>query len=383
MHRNKQKLIFSSPNMGEYNKLVFRTLMKGLGQEYILPPPITVDTVRIGTRHSHELACQPYRISLGDEIRAIQSGADALILSAGQDACRYRYYWSSQKQVLSRIFARDIPFFVIQHEDVLGSLKALVEWCQAAISPGELQALLGTINQKIDLHDALGILYRMARMRDRHAARFLYCRYGKMIEKSQNSADLESLFSPMKSDFGSLTSDCETAPELRVMLVGSVYEVLETEANNHIEDMLADLGVLPVPMLNYHALASFRFVPSEVAVFCNRFRPAHREMGRRLLSLMKSPSLIRHCGFGGFGSYNVGLAACARELGYDGVIHMYPFFCMPEIIAKGFLKEISSDQDIPIMSIVTDERNSDLGFRAKVEAFVDLLHWKKQRLCSV
>lgn len=383
MYKKKDRLKFSSPNMGDYNKLVFRTLMEKLGQEYFLPPPITADTVRMGTRYSHELACQPYRISLGDEIRAIQSGANAIILSAGADACRYRYYWSSQKQALRRILDRDIPFFVIKHEDVVGSLETFAECCEVGISQRELLDLMRTINLKIDLYDALGILYRMERMHDRSAARFLYGRYWNIIEKTGNSVELESVFAAMKRDFESLTSGSGPAPELKVMLIGSVYEVLETEANNHVEDMLADLGALTIPMLNYHALASFRCAPNEAAAFCDRFRPAHREMGRRLLSLIKTPSLIRHYGFGGFGSYNIGLAACAKDLGYDGVIHLYPFFCMPEIIAKSFLKEISVAQDIPIMSIVTDENNSDLGFRAKVEAFVDLLQWKKRRACRV
>ena len=52
---------------------------------------------------------------------------------------------------------------------------------------------------------------------------------------------------------------------------------------------------------------------------------------------------------------------------------------MPEIILKPLIKQKCAADDIPVLSIVADDNNSDIGFRTRIEAFVDLMRWKKNK----
>ena len=68
----------------------------------------------------------------------------------------------------------------------------------------------------------------------------------------------------------------------------------------------------------------------------------------------------------------------ARQ-GYDGVIQLAPFTCIPEIVAKGVLPSVSRDLDIPIISFFLDEQTGEAGFRTRLEAFVDLLVRRREQ----
>ena len=200
-----------------------------------------------------------------------------------------------------------------------------------------------------------------------------------MILAVNDTKELRLMFFEIKKRFVELLNAKAAKPDLKIMLIGSIYEVLEPIANNFLGDILACLKVLSIPMINYHALAPFNYFDNPAADFCKNFRPDTKSMTKSVLSFINSPSMVRNLGFGGYGTFNIGCAANAGRLGYDGVLHIYPFFCMPEIIAKPFLKEVCRKQDMPLLSIVTEENNADIGFRTKVEAFIDLIKWKKRK----
>ena len=65
--------------------------------------------------------------------------------------------------------------------------------------------------------------------------------------------------------------------------------------------------------------------------------------------------------------------------GYDGVIHVKPFGCTPEINAMPILKKISNDYSFPIMFYTFDTLNSDTGFQTRIEAFIDMLEMRNKK----
>ena len=67
-----------------------------------------------------------------------------------------------------------------------------------------------------------------------------------------------------------------------------------------------------------------------------------------------------------------------KEEGWDGVIHLYPFTCMPEIISRSILPQISKEYDMPVLSLVLDEHTGEAGLLTRLEAFVDLLERKRR-----
>ena len=70
----------------------------------------------------------------------------------------------------------------------------------------------------------------------------------------------------------------------------------------------------------------------------------------------------------------------ASEKGTDGLIHVSPFTCMPEIMSQNIFPKMREDINLPILSLIMDEQTGRAGYITRLEAFVDLMRRKKQRL---
>ena len=81
---------------------------------------------------------------------------------------------------------------------------------------------------------------------------------------------------------------------------------------------------------------------------------------------------------GGHGLETVGNAVLCGRSGYDGIIHLYPFTCMPEIIAQCTFNEIQNKYGIPIITLILDEMSGEAGYMTRVEAFIDILERKRE-----
>ncbi|MEM5770324.1 MAG: CoA protein activase, partial [Bacillota bacterium] len=55
------------------------------------------------------------------------------------------------------------------------------------------------------------------------------------------------------------------------------------------------------------------------------------------------------------------------------------FTCMPEIVAKSILPQISKDYGMPVMTLVLDEHAGEAGIMTRIEAFVDLLERRRKQ----
>ena len=89
---------------------------------------------------------------------------------------------------------------------------------------------------------------------------------------------------------------------------------------------------------------------------------------------------------GGHGQESVGEAVRAGMCGMDGAVHLFPFTCMPEIIAQSILVKVSDDLDIPVLSMMISEQTGVAGLRTRLEAFCDFLagrRHKSDKLLSV
>jgi predicted nucleotide-binding protein (sugar kinase/HSP70/actin superfamily) len=62
---------------------------------------------------------------------------------------------------------------------------------------------------------------------------------------------------------------------------------------------------------------------------------------------------------------------------YDGLVHLAPFTCMPEAIAQNIM--LTTKEDIPVLTILCDEQLGKAGLLTRVEAFVDLLEWRRRK----
>ena len=75
----------------------------------------------------------------------------------------------------------------------------------------------------------------------------------------------------------------------------------------------------------------------------------------------------------------VGDTVFAAKNGIDGIVHIMPFSCMPEIVAQNILPKVSREEDIPVLELILDEQTGKAGNITRIEAFIDLVMRRKLR----
>lgn len=134
---NKRKVCF--PYFGEYTYF-FKESLENLGAEVVLPPKITDRTVKIGTKHSSEMMCFPYKITLGNFLEAIEKDPDIdyLVMYDSKGTCRFRHYHILQKQTIEnlgfdvKLIPLNFPNIFRLHKKVtpgVSKLRIIKEYC--------------------------------------------------------------------------------------------------------------------------------------------------------------------------------------------------------------------------------------------------------------
>ena len=90
---------------------------------------------------------------------------------------------------------------------------------------------------------------------------------------------------------------------------------------------------------------------------------------------MARPYLMRD--IGGDALESVSDVAYANERGVDGIIHVSPFTCMPEIMSQNIFPTMRENCEIPILTLIMDEQTGRAGYITRLEAFVDLMKRRK------
>ncbi|MBC7331644.1 MAG: CoA protein activase, partial [Synergistetes bacterium] len=81
---------------------------------------------------------------------------------------------------------------------------------------------------------------------------------------------------------------------------------------------------------------------------------------------------------GGHGRETVAHTVMFKKKGFDGVVHILPFSCMPEVVARSILERVSRELDIPVLSLSFDEFTGEAGLITRLEAFIDLLQMRRR-----
>lgn len=80
---------------------------------------------------------------------------------------------------------------------------------------------------------------------------------------------------------------------------------------------------------------------------------------------------------GGHECHNIGNMIEYKKQGYDGIVHLMPFGCLPELVTQTLAPKISSDNNLPILTLSLDEQTGIANNLTRIEAFVDLLRKNK------
>jgi predicted nucleotide-binding protein (sugar kinase/HSP70/actin superfamily) len=346
--------------MGNYY-IGFEAFFRCVEIDFFPAPPITKRTVELGTRYSPEFACFPFKVNLGNLIEALEVGADILFQSGGRGACRYGSYFDLQKEILKELGFNYSIYRLFATSNISESWGVLKKLNPKLNFKRLLKAIWITL-AKIRTIDRLEdcIRRRAAYIEDKKELQRLKDEYLKIIRNTDNSGELKAIAKDFENRIKKKMDLSKNL--LKVGIVGELYVVMEPYSNLELERQLTELDVEVIrPLCLSSILKEFLFFGFPRIHYLKTARPYLR--------------------FDCCAHSNVSVAETiifAKE-GIDGVIHIKPHACMPEVTAMSALYRVSRDYNIPLLFFSFDEHSTSVGVRTRLEAFVELVKRRKTK----
>jgi predicted nucleotide-binding protein (sugar kinase/HSP70/actin superfamily) len=351
-------LRISLPHMGNLY-IPFKALFKRLDVDYVVPPASSQRTLSLGAKYSPEGLCIPFKLTTGNIIEAAELGADTILMPAGNGICRLGYYANIQQQILQDLGFNNVKIVKVGvSDDKLSGIFRTVKRLANNASWFDIIPAFRFGMQKLNaLDEAERSAQRMRPVEKvKGTANQVYAAAVKAIDTAKDGRELKTARRDYTARFEGLPRD-ENAHPLIVGIIGEFYVVLEPFSNFDIENELGKLGV---------EVRRTTFV-SEWTKFNYFLNPMGVDEKERL-HRAALPYLKRD--IGGEGWESVGEKVMHHRQ-YDGLVHLAPFTCMPEIIASNIMP--STKEKIPVLTVLCDEQMAKAGLITRLEAFVDLL----------
>jgi predicted nucleotide-binding protein (sugar kinase/HSP70/actin superfamily) len=338
-------------------------LLENLGHEVVYPPTPTKKTLSLGVQYSPEFACLPFKILMGTYLEAMELGADSLITSGGFGPCRAGYYGELHKRIL-RDMGYAVDMYVLEPPlmapmDFMRKVHSLV---RPTSSYPSLVRVFKVAWEKMRSMDVLeGTLHKLRPLA--HSKNQITTTYEEGLEMIREARSVPEVLEAREEALkcmNSVPADYEKKP-LRIGIIGEIYVVLEPFANHDIEKILGNMGV--------HVDRSIFLTKWTQDNAITNKEKSIRDAAKPYLNQL----------VGGHGQNSIGEVVLYAEHGFDGVIQLAPFTCIPEIVAKSVMPVVSRDKGIPVMTLFLDEQTGRTGVETRLEAFLDLLSQKRTK----
>lgn len=349
------------PHMGS-SPIAFKTMIEKLGHEVVMPYRPSDETLSLGSHHAPEFACIPFKILLGTYLESIKRGAEMIITSGGMGPCRAGYYGVLHEKILKDL-GYDIDFVVLEPPQKRGMdfLRKLHQIARGN-SPLVIWDALSSAWQKLKVLDQIDALSYEIRPRERikNETTNVVEECYKIIDKAWTKAEIRESLHLCTKKLRAIKVKDDVHP-LKVGIIGEIYVVLEPAANFDIQRLLGNMGVLARRSIYLAEWTKDNtFFKGE-----EHIKEAAKPYLRELV--------------GGHGTLSVGNTVLYAKDGYDGVIQLAPFTCIPEIVSKSILARMAGELNIPVLTLFIDEQTGKAGIKTRLEAFVDLMHSRRKQ----
>ena len=350
--------IISFPHLGDYH-VAFKYLFVNLTDIKVMEAPfITKRTIELGSKHSPSDVCVPFKYNLGNYIEALEKGANILFQAGG--GCRYRYYGEVQEKIL-----RDLGY----------NFEFIKLTSKHKIYLREVYSVFKRFNKKLNYFKFLKCGLTVICMIEFMDRIDTYIRANIGSEVKKNS--FVTLKKKMLRDFSKVTGvfslykcylkykklfkeiKVNKKDTIKIGIIGELYTQMESFSNYNLEKKLASYNV-------------------EIKRFTNLSYLLWKK-GLSIKKILKKSKDYCKYTLGADGLDNVYRAIYLSEHNYDGVIHVKPFGCTPEIGAIPIIKKVCADKKMPIIFFSLDSEFEDEGMNTRIEAFYDLLKFRKEK----
>ena len=355
------------PHMGNLY-IPLKALLERLELDFVIPPVNNQRTLSLGVRYSPEGMCIPFKLTLGNLIEAAEAGADTLLMPAGSGICRLGYYAKTQEQVLHDLgYDAEIVCVGVSQRKLLGLLEAIKRLSNNASWAKIISAFrfgLTKLNVLDDIERAVQKVRPVERIKG--TANKLFAQAVRATEQADDYQSLKRVKTDYLEQLSQVERDASAEP-LVVGIIGEFYVLLEPFSNLDVEKELGRLGVEVRRSIFTSGWTKFSLFLNPLGV---------NEKDRLHKAAM--PYLKRD--IGGEGWESVGEKVLHAK-DYDGLIHLAPFTCMPEIVAQNIMP--STKENMPVLTILCDEQLGKPGMLTRLEAFVDLLKHRRRAKVKV
>lgn len=344
--------------------VILTALFNKMGIDYIIPPPITERTYEIGFRLSPEQVCLPFKICVGSFVEAIEKGADAIVMAGGNGPCRFGFYGMLQEKILCQAGYR-FKMFILDQDNILKVLS-------------ELSVIAGL--SKLKIISAFGFAWKILKLSEENEKLSYYyrahCSDKDTVDKIEK--EIETLLlktdTPLQADklkkdlrfyySSSLKTDIDRREIIKIGVLGEIYMMLDPEANM---DIARRLGRMNVWVDKAIYLSSWLLKLTSLDYFSKTSYANQKKKAARYLA----------GDIGGKGVQTIASAIDYAGRRFDGLVHITPFSCMPELVATTIMPAVCRDKDIACLYLSYDGHTSRTAFITRLEAYVDMLKMKR------
>jgi len=361
----RQEVVIGFPSMGNLD-VVVHAFLESLGVRTIPTPRTTKRCIELGRELAPEFACFPFTATLGQLRYQLEQGANTLLMVGGKQYCRLGWYAQVQEKLLRRL-GFDFQLIVIDspfplHEKwgpfvaMLHSVTGGASWSRI------LRALYVAYRQLVALDHAEMLAHRLrAFERNQGVTDRLLMQFQRQIIRCHDLTMLRRVERDFAEEAGSIETE-DTHP-LRIRIAGEIWVILEQSATRHVERWLGTHADPRVWVEREHSTSAW---------FDGHILRRRAALAREECVVAAAQPWLGHK-VGGHGQHTIGQMALAPREGMDGILHIFPFTCMPEIIAQIILVRMSEELDLPVLTYIVSEQMGEAGMETRLESFLDVL----------
>jgi len=348
--------------------IAWSAALNELGVEPHVPPYTNKKTLSIGTKYSPEAICLPYKLILGNFFEAIEGGADYVSMITSPGICRLGEYGKSIQNALNEMGHGDKYIELSLYDGIKGMYDYITRLTGIKNPFKKLYAILLTMRKVFALDQLEDFLsYHRAREINVGDSEKAFKKGLKYIESAKSILETNKMLKKALKEISNIKIN-KNKDVLHVDLTGEIFLVLDYFANQNICRELGKMGVQVRRSLTVSSFLKDAIIPKWF-----KKGETHLERAFRLAQ----PYLMRD--IGGDALECISDVIYAQEKGKDGIIHISPFTCMPEIMSQNIFPKMREDVDIPILPLIMDEQTGRAGYLTRLEAFVDLMRRKKNK----
>ncbi len=353
------------PHMGNVY-IAWASALKKLGVEPFIPPYTSKKTLELATKYSPDSICLPYKLILGNFLQALEKDVDYVAMISSPGICRLGEYGQSIRNVLKDL-GYGSKYIELQLYDGFKGMYNFLINLTGIKNPIILIKAINIAVRKMFVLDRIENLFSYYRAREKEfgTAEKYYNNALAIILDAQNVKELKKAEKEAAALIKQTPIDL-TREIVNVDITGEIFLVQDTFSNQNIEKELGKLGVQTRRSLTVSGFLKDAIIPKW-------FKKGETHLERAFR--MAKPYLSRD--IGGDALESVSDVAYANERGVDGIIHISPFTCMPEIMSQNIFPAMRENCDIPILTLIMDEQSGRAGYITRLEAFVDLIKRKK------